>query len=173
VQRAASAEVFTFATRLSRITPALRLRDPEAALAAASARVADWDGGTRIGPCLSEFLSVGRYAHFVRGAAVLVISDGNERGDVSDFVKAVWRLSRLAWRFSWATPLAADPRYEPRTRAMRAVLPALDDLIDGSSLAGLAGFLLTLAAPGTKPAEIWTPEGRRRPARSPAEARRT
>jgi hypothetical protein len=164
-QRAAGVEVFTFATRLSRITPALRLRDPAAALAAASARVADWDGGTRIGPCLAEFLSVPRYASFARGAAVLVISDGIERGDASDFVKTVWRLSRLAWRLSWATPLAADPRFEPRTRALRAVLPALDDLVDGSSLAALAEFLLTLAAPGVRPEEVWTAEGRRRPPR--------
>ncbi len=165
VQGAGAAEVFTFATRLSRITPALRSRDPGAALAAAAARVADWDGGTRIGPCLLGFLAVARHACFARGAAVLVISDGMERGDASDFNKAVWRLSRLAWRLSWATPLLADPRYEPRTRALRAILPALDDLVDGSSAAGLAPFLLGLAEPGRRPAEVWTADGARRAAR--------
>lgn len=163
VARAAdNVEVFTFATRLSRITPALTLRDPKAALAAASARVADWDGGTRIGPCLLGFLAIPRHACFARGASVLVISDGMERGDPSDFVRAVWRLSRLAHRLTWATPLLSDPRYEPRTRALRAILPALDDLVDGSSTAGLAATLLDWAAPGRPPTDIWTADGTRK-----------
>jgi uncharacterized protein len=157
-----NAEVFTFATRLSRITPALRLRDPEAALAAASARVADWDGGTRIGPCLLGFLAVPRFACFARGASVLVISDGMERGDPSDFVRAVWRLSRLAHRLTWATPLLSDPRYEPRTRAMRAILPALDDLVDASSTPRLVDTMLGWNRPGRPPTEIWAPDGTRK-----------
>ena len=161
-QAANNVEAFTFATRLSRITPALKLRGPEAALAAASARVADWDGGTRIGPCLLGFLDVPRYACFARGASVLVISDGMERGDPSDFVRAVWRLSRLAHRLTWATPLLSDPRYEPRTRAMRAILPALNDLVDGSTTARLADAILDWSVPGRPPAEIWTADGTRK-----------
>ncbi len=154
-QHARNVEVFTFATRLSRITPALKLRNPAAALAAASGRVADWDGGTRIGPCLAGFLAVSRYACFARGAVVLVISDGMERGDIEPFVKAVWRLSRLAWRLSWATPLAADPKFEPRTRAMRAILPALDDLTDASSVQRLSRFIVDLAKPSARAADLW------------------
>ena len=161
-QAADSLEAFTFATRLSRITPALKLRSPEAALAAASARVADWDGGTRIGPCLLGFLDVPRYACFARGASVLVISDGMERGDPSDFVRAVRRLSRLAHRLTWATPLASDPRYEPRTRAMRAILPALDDLVDGSATVRLADAILDWSVPGRRPTDIWAPDGTRK-----------
>lgn len=147
VQHAAEVEVFTFATRLSVITPALKRRDLSAALDAASKAVDDWDGGTRIGPCLAKFLSVPRYAGFTRGALVLVISDGMERGDVSDFVKAVRRLSRLAWRLIWATPLAADPNFEPRTRGMLQVLPALDALVDGSCTQSLSRVVLRLADP--------------------------
>ena len=157
-----SVEVFTFATRLSRITPAPKLRDPAAALEAASARVADWDGGTRIGPCLLGFLDVPRHACFARGASVLVISDGMERGDPADFIRAVWRLSRLAHRLTWATPLLSDPRYEPRTRAMRAILPALDDLVDGSSTVRLADTILGWSDPRRPPAQIWMPDGRRK-----------
>jgi uncharacterized protein with von Willebrand factor type A (vWA) domain len=154
-QHVANVEVFTFATRLSRITPALKIRNSAAALATASARVDDWDGGTRIGACLAGFLAVPRYSCFARGAVVLVISDGMERGDTSGFVKAVWRLSRLAWRLSWATPLAADPRFQPRTRAMREILPALDDLTDASSVAHLSQFVLGLAKPAKKALEVW------------------
>ena len=147
VQYAADVEVFTFATRLSVITPALKRKDLSAALNAASKAVDDWDGGTRIGPCLAKFLSVPRYAGFTRGAVVLVISDGMERGDVSDFVKAVRRLSRLAWRLVWATPLAADPNFEPRTRGMLQILPALDALVDGSCAQSLSRVVLHLADP--------------------------
>jgi uncharacterized protein with von Willebrand factor type A (vWA) domain len=147
VQHAAEVEVFTFATRLSAITPALKLRKLSAALTAASQAVDDWDGGTRIGPCLTRFLSVPRYAGFATGAVVLVISDGMERGDPSDFVKTVRRLSRLAWRLVWATPLAADPNFEPKTRAMLKILPALDALVDGSCTQSLSRALLSLADP--------------------------
>jgi uncharacterized protein len=147
VQNLADVAVFTFATRLSAITPALRRRKLSAALDAASQAVGDWDGGTRIGPCLTEFLSVPRYAGFAAGAVLVVISDGMERGDPAEFVKAVRRLSRLAWRLVWATPLAADPNFEPRTRAMRMILPALDALVDGSCPEKLSRMLMSLADP--------------------------
>lgn len=147
VQHAAGVEVVTFATRLSAITPALKLRKVSAALEAASRAVDDWDGGTRIGPCLTRLLSMPRYAGFAAGAVVLVISDGMERGDPSNFVNAVRRLSRLAWRLVWATPLAADPNFEPRTRAMLKILPALDALVDGSCTQSLSRMLLNLADP--------------------------
>jgi uncharacterized protein len=165
VQHVADVEVFTFATRLSAITPALKLRKLSAALAAASQAVDDWDGGTRIGPCLTRFLSVPRYAGFAAGAVVLVISDGMERGDPSDFVQAVRRLSRLAWRLVWATPLAADPNFEPKTRAMLRILPALDALVDGSCTEGLSRALLSLADPGAlrTVAQVTTGVGESRP----------
>ena len=147
VQHAGDVAVFTFATRLSAITPALKRRKLSAALEAASRTVDDWDGGTRIGPCLTGFLSVPRYAGFAAGAVVVVISDGMERGDPAEFVKAVRRLSRLAWRLVWATPLAADPNFEPKTRAMLKILPALDALVDGSCTESLAHMLLSLADP--------------------------
>ncbi|MBV8426666.1 MAG: VWA domain-containing protein, partial [Hyphomicrobiales bacterium] len=108
-------ETFTMGTRLTRITRALRLRQKEQALGAASMLVADWDGGTRIGDALSAFLAIPRFAALARGAAVVLLSDGLEFGDPSEMAEAVARLSRLAWRLVWLTPLAADPRFEPRT----------------------------------------------------------
>jgi uncharacterized protein with von Willebrand factor type A (vWA) domain len=147
VRHGGDVAVFTFATRLSAITPALRRRKLSAALEAASRAVDDWDGGTRIGPCLTRFLSVPRFAGFAAGAVVLVISDGMERGDPAEFVKAIRRLSRLAWRLVWATPLAADPDFAPRTRAMLQILPSLDALVDGSCTEKLSRMLLNLADP--------------------------
>jgi len=155
VQGAGRAEIFTFGTRLTRITSALRIRDREQALARASALVDDWDGGTRMGPTLLAFLSVPRFSAFARGAAVIILSDALERGDHTDLQTAMRRLSARAFRLSLATPLAGDPRFRPVTAALRAILPDLDDLIDGSSLGSLTDFILSLARPAPAASAIW------------------
>ena len=155
VQGADRAEVFTFGTRLTRITSALRIRDREQALARAAALVDDWDGGTRMGPALLAFLSVPRFSAFARGACVVVLSDGLERGSHAELEIAMRRFSARAFRLSLATPLAGDPRFRPATAALRAVLPVLDDLVDGSSLKSLTDFILSLARPAPAAETIW------------------
>lgn len=135
-------ETFTFGTRLTRITRAMRLRDRGRALAAAGQGVDDWDGGTRIGDSLGAFLRVPRLAGQARGAFVLVLSDGLESGGPDAMIEAVRRLSRRAWRLAWLTPLAADPRFRPATVALRAILPWLDDFGDGGSIASLCEYVL-------------------------------
>jgi hypothetical protein len=155
VQAADRVEVFTLGTRLTRITRALRIRDLDGALARVAALVEDWDGGTRIGPTLLAFLSIPRFAAFARGAAVLLLSDGLERGDHAEMETAIRRLGARAFRLSLATPLAGDPRFAPRTAALKAILPSLDDLVDGSSLPGLADFVLTLARPAPRAEAVW------------------
>ena len=144
--RAADAvEVFTIGTRLTRITRPLRLSNREQALATASLLVADWDGGTRIGDALSAFLAVPRFAALARGAALIVLSDGLERGDPTAMADAVARLSRLAWRIVWLTPLAADPGFEARTAGLVAARPFLDKLGDGGSIDSICAHVLDLA----------------------------
>ncbi len=155
VQAADRAEVFTFGTRLTRITPALRVRDRELALAKAATLVDDWDGGTRIGPTLAAFLAVPRYAAMARGASVVVLSDGLERGGHAEMETAFRRLSASAHRLALATPLAGDPRFRPETAALKAILPWLDDLVDGSSVEALSDFLLSLARPAPDAATLW------------------
>ena len=137
-------EAFTIGTRLTRVTQALRRKRREQALGAAAAIVADWDGGTRIGDALQAFLAVPRFAGYARSALVLVISDGLERGDHRAMTDAVARLAALAWRVSWLTPLAVDPRYRPETDALRSILPLIDDLADGSSTERLCAHVLRL-----------------------------
>jgi len=154
-QAAPRAEAFTIGTRLTRITPALRLRDRAQALARTAALVDDWNGGTRIGPALKAFLAVPRFAALARGALVVLASDGLERGGHQDFEAAMRRLSGLAHRLSLATPLAGDPRFRPETAALAAVLPALDDLVDGSSAQAIADFILTLNRPAPKASAVW------------------
>jgi uncharacterized protein len=130
-------ECFCFGASLSRVTAAVSHRDAEQALARLTGIVFDFDGGTRIGSSLGEFLSVSRYAALVRGAVTVILSDGLERGDPAEMVHAVERMARLSHRLVWATPLAADPRYRPLTRAMAGILPHLDDLCDAGSLGAL------------------------------------
>ncbi|MEO9337605.1 VWA domain-containing protein [Mesorhizobium sp. SB112] len=155
VQSADTAEVFTLGTRLTRITPSLRVRTCDQALSRVAAQVDDWDGGTRIGPTLLALLSVPRFAAFARGAAVVILSDALERGDHSEMELAMRRLSARAFRLSLCTPLAGDPRFRPQTTALRAVLPMLDDLVDGSSIATLTDFILSLARPAATAQAIW------------------
>ena len=142
---AETAEVFTIGTRLTRITRALRLRNRERALAAASLLVADWDGGTRIGEALGAFLAIPRFAALARGAALVVLSDGLERGDPSAMRDAVERFSRIVWRTVWLTPLAADPAFEPRTAGLSAARPFLDELGEGGSIDSICAHILDLA----------------------------
>jgi uncharacterized protein with von Willebrand factor type A (vWA) domain len=144
-QSAVHFEAFTLGTRLTRITPALAISDREQALTRVSALVADIDGGTRIGDALQAFVNVPRYAGAARGAAVVVLSDGLERGDAYTLLAAVRRLSRMAWRLDWLTPLAADPDYSPQTEALRLILPWLNNFGDGSRTTALCDHFLTMA----------------------------
>ncbi|MBW8639739.1 VWA domain-containing protein [Hoeflea sp. WL0058] len=155
VQGAARVEVFTFGTRLTRLTSALRVRDRSMAVARASSLVDDWGGGTRIGPSLLAFLSTPRFAALANGSCVVILSDGLERGDHAPMELAISRLRGRAWRLTFVTPLAGDPRFRPETAAMKAILPMLDDLIDGSSVACVADFLLSLARSAPAAISIW------------------
>jgi len=138
-------EIFTLGTRLTRVTRALKLRNRTQALSLVSGIVADWDGGTRLGDALQAFLDIPRFAGFACGAAVLVLSDGLERGDHSAMVAAVEKLSRLSWQLRWLTPLAGDAGYRPETAAMQAIAPYLDAIEDGSSVAALCQRVLNLS----------------------------
>jgi uncharacterized protein with von Willebrand factor type A (vWA) domain len=139
-------ETFTFGTRLTRITRAIRQRDPARALERVAAAVDDWDGGTRIGPALQAFMSNPRYASLLRGAVVLVLSDGLERGDPKSMREAVARIARRAWHLAWLTPLAADPRFRPETRALKDILEFLDHLGNGGSLTSLVDNTLNIGS---------------------------
>jgi len=145
VRAADAVEVFTIGTRLTRITRPLRLRNRERALGTASLLVADWDGGTRIGDALSAFLAIPRFAALSRGAALVVLSDGLERGDPTAMADAVARFARLCWRIIWLTPLAADPGFEARTAGLVAAWPYLDKLADGGSIDSICANVLEMA----------------------------
>jgi uncharacterized protein with von Willebrand factor type A (vWA) domain len=140
-----SVEVFTIGTRLTRITPALRHRDPEFALRLAGDVVPDWSGGTRLGEVLKVFLDRWGQRGTARRAVVVVCSDGWERGDASLLGAQLERLAGLAHRVVWLNPHRGKPGYMPVQAGIVAVLPHLDDLVAGHSLASFADLLEVVA----------------------------
>jgi len=138
-------EVFVLGTRMTRITRELRSRDPDAALETAAGAVSDWHGGTRLGEGLRAFNDRFGTRGVARGAVVVVLSDGWDRGDPSELASEMARLRRVAHRVVWANPLRATPGYEPLARGMAAALPYVDDFVDGHSLASLERLVELLA----------------------------
>lgn len=106
-------EAFAFATRLTRLTRHLRPLDPDTALMHSARAVSDWDGGTRIGACLAEFNTRWSRRVLARGAGVILLTDGLERGDPAELDEAVRRLSRSARELVWVNPLERSASYAP------------------------------------------------------------
>jgi hypothetical protein len=139
-------ETFLFGTRLTRITRQLDHKDTETALREVSGAVNDWAGGTRIGDCLHRFnFDWGRRV-LGRGAVVLVISDGWDRGDPELLRAEMARLTRSCYRLIWLNPLLGAPDYEPLTRGIQAALPYIDDFLPVHNLASLEDLAMRLAA---------------------------
>jgi uncharacterized protein with von Willebrand factor type A (vWA) domain len=133
----AKVEVFVFGTSLTRLTRELAVRDPDRALAQASAVVNDWSGGTRLGECLQAFNDRWGVRGTARGATVVILSDGWDRGDPDVLVEQMARLSRVAHRIAWVNPLKATEGYEPTARGMAAALPYVDRFVAGHNVAAL------------------------------------
>jgi len=134
-------EVFTVGTRLTRVTQALRTRDVEVALLAASAAVPDWSGGTRLGEVLRAFVDRWGQRGTARGAVVVIASDGWERGDPRMLGEQVARLQRLSHAVVWMNPHRGKAGYEPVQGGMAAALPHLDAFVSGHSLAAFGRLL--------------------------------
>lgn len=133
-----SVETFTVGTRVTHVTRAMRIRDPERALVAAGETVPDWSGGTRLGETLRFFLDRWGQRGMARGAVVVVFSDGWERGDPTMLGDQMERLQRLAHRVVWVNPHRGKAGYEPVQQGVVAALPHCDDFVAGHSLATFA-----------------------------------
>jgi uncharacterized protein with von Willebrand factor type A (vWA) domain len=129
-------EAFVFGTRLTRVTRELAGRDHDAALTRATHAANDMSGGTRIGEALSE-LNREHGRRIGRGAVIVILSDGWDRGDPDQLADEMARLHRCAHRLVWLNPLKAHAGYEPLTRGMQAALPHVDHFLAGNSIASL------------------------------------
>jgi uncharacterized protein len=139
-------EAFVFATRLTRLTRALHSRNPERAIQRAAATAPDWSSGTRIGDALKSFNDRHGRRGMARGAVVVILSDGWERGDPALVGREMERLSRLAHRIVWVNPRVAAAGFSPRAGGMAAALPYCDELVSGHSLEALEEVVAAIAA---------------------------
>ena len=187
----ASAEVFTFATRLTRLTPVLGRTLPGLALQRAGQTAPDWLGGTKIGAALKDFNDQYGRRGMARGAVIMIISDGWETGDPDLLRREMERLSLVAFRIVWVNPRTKSAGYQPLAGGMAAAWPHCDAVISGHTVASLDQLTAALADPvrlagrgprdpltGTLPASSRDPGGvtartrrrragtRRRPART-------
>jgi hypothetical protein len=133
----AHVEAFVFGTRLTRITRQLARRDVDEAIHEVSKTVRDWSGGTRIGESLHTFNFRWGRRVLGRGAVVLIISDGWDRGDVRLLGEEMARLQRSCHRLIWLNPLLGQDDYRPVTAGMRAALPFVDDFLPANNLESL------------------------------------
>jgi uncharacterized protein len=140
----ARAEAFVFATRLTRLTRQLAVRNPDQALARAGAASSDWAGGTRLAEGVGRFVADHGRRGLARGAVVVVLSDGWAQDDPEDVAEAMRRLRRLAHRIVWVNPRAAAPGYAPLVGGMAAALPYCDAFVSGHSLAALEQVVAAL-----------------------------
>ncbi len=140
-------ESFVFGTRLTRLTPWLRGKDPDLAVARAVAGVSDWAGGTRIAECLREFNR--RWARRVLGgrATVLLVSDGLEHGEAADLAFEMERLEKSARRLLWLNPLLRYTGFEPRAAGMKAMMPHVSACLPVHNLEALEQLVRVLADP--------------------------
>jgi uncharacterized protein with von Willebrand factor type A (vWA) domain len=156
------AEAFVFATRLTRITRALASRSPELAIQRAAAAAPDWSSGTRIGDALRAFNDRHGRRGMARGAVIVILSDGWERGDPALVGREMERLARLAYRIVWVNPRVAARGFSPRVGGMAAALEHCDALVSGHSLAAMEEVVEAVAALRTTklaaPAEEPEPE---------------
>jgi uncharacterized protein with von Willebrand factor type A (vWA) domain len=142
-------EAFALGTRLTRVTRELAARDPDAAIAAAALRVVDWSGGTRLGACLREFNDTWGVRGMARGATIVILSDGWDRGAPEALAEQMQRLRRVAHAIVWVNPLKASPGYAPLAQGMAAALPYVDQFVEGHSLAAMEALI---AVVGERPA---------------------
>jgi len=145
--RAAKADAFVFATRLTWLSRPLAGTHPDLALRRAVAAAPDWSGGTRMGEALRSFNDDHGRRGMARGAVVVIVSDGWDTGDPAIVGEQMARLSRLAHRIVWVNPRKAAAGYQPLVGGMAAALPHVDAFVSGHSIAALDQVLAALADP--------------------------
>jgi uncharacterized protein len=146
-------EAFVFSTRLTRITRPLQIRDLDLALKNVGQLVNDWAGGTRIGESLKTFNYEWGRRVLGRGAVVLIISDGWDRGDAELLSREMARLRRNCHSLIWLNPLLGAPDYEPLTRGIQAALPHIDNFLPVHNLASLEDLANRLSDLDRRPAK--------------------
>jgi uncharacterized protein len=138
-------EAFAFGTRITRLTPHLRRLDPVRALAATGGLMPDWGGGTRIGESLRHYNDTWGRRGLTRGATVVIVSDGWERGDLRELDTELGRIARQAHRLVWVNPLKGHDGFAPLAGGMRIALRHSDEFVEGHNLVALEALAEVIA----------------------------
>jgi uncharacterized protein with von Willebrand factor type A (vWA) domain len=141
---------FLFGTRLTNITRQLRMKDPDEALDATSAMVADWAGGTRIATAIDQFNRTWSRRVLGQGAIVLLITDGLERDSDEDLGRAMDRLHRSCRKLIWLNPLLRFEGFEAKARGVRLILPHVDEFRSVHNLASIGELCAAISGTGAK-----------------------
>ena len=147
-------EAFVFSTRLTRITRQLQCGDVDASLDQVAATIQDWGSGTRLGEALKTFNFDWGRRLLSRGAVVLLVSDGLDRGDIDLLEREMRRLQLCCHRLIWLNPLLGSTDYRPLARGMRAALPYVDDFLPVHNLASLEHLGRVLERLGSRPGQV-------------------
>jgi uncharacterized protein with von Willebrand factor type A (vWA) domain len=150
----ARAEVFSFATRLTRLTPALARSLPGPAIERAGKTAPDWRGGTKIGAALREFNDAYGRRGMARGAVVLIVSDGWDTGDPDIVRREMERLSLVAYRIVWVNPRTKSAGYQPLAGGMAAAWPHCDAVVSAHTVRALDELTAALADPARRRAQV-------------------
>ncbi len=145
--RSAATHTFLFGTQLTNVTRALRLRDPDDALAHAAALTPDWDGGTRIADALKKFNRDWSRRVLGQGAIVLLITDGLERDDIASLDAAASRLHHSAKRVVWLNPLLRYDEFSPKASGVKTLIAHVDELRPVHNLQSMANLVEALSNP--------------------------
>jgi uncharacterized protein len=149
-----NAEVFSFATQLTRLTPALSRSLPGPALRRAGQAAPDWLGGTRIGASLKEFNDAYGRRGIARGAVVVIVSDGWDTGDPQIVRREMERLSLVAHRIVWVNPRTKSASYQPLAGGMAAAWPHCDAVVSAHTVQALSQLTAALADPVRRRAAV-------------------
>jgi uncharacterized protein with von Willebrand factor type A (vWA) domain len=144
-------EAFALGTRLTRLTRELSSRDPDEALARAAERVTDYGGGTRLGDGLQLFNAEWGQRGMARGAIIVILSDGWDRGDPDVLAEQMQRLQRAAHKVVWVNPLKVTPGYAPLARGMAAALPYVDAFVEGHSIDAIEELARVVSDSSSRP----------------------
>jgi uncharacterized protein with von Willebrand factor type A (vWA) domain len=139
---------FLFGTPLTNVTRDLKAKDPDEALAAVTASVEDWSGGTRIATSLKAFNKLWARRVLTQGAIVLLITDGLERDPDDRLAFEIDRLHRSCRRLIWLNPLLRFSGFEAKAKGIRAMLPYVDELRPIHNLETMGQLVAALSAQG-------------------------
>tara|TARA_B100000965_G_C19233462_1_gene601176 strand:- start:210 stop:671 length:462 start_codon:yes stop_codon:yes gene_type:complete len=129
IQQQNDTEVFTFGTKLTRITKLLKNKDIDFSLEKIGNIVTDWAAGTKITSSIHDFNFNWSRRILTKNQTLLLISDGLERDNKNNLDVEISRLSMFANNIIWLNPLLRYKNFEPRVKSIKTILKYVDKFV--------------------------------------------